>query len=101
MQAFIQTAPTRSFTNPNTSSSRQAVDNLSSPMAVIRVFNDTTGVVWVEEGQSTVTATVGNSVPVPPGYVEVLRTPFPSTHVAIVAASALTGTVYVTPGDGL
>lgn len=101
--AFIQTDATRVFATPGTTSTAQAVGGLTGATAAARVYNGTNQVVAVAFGLLGLTASLANgsmSVPIPPGGVEVFRTPLGVTHAAVVAAAASTGAVYVTPGDG-
>jgi hypothetical protein len=104
MPAFIQTAPTRRFAAPGVTSTRLPVANLNNHLASCRVFNDTNQIIGVAFGDSTVVANLtdntGLTVPVPVGALEALRMPAGVTHVAVIAAAASTGDVFVTPGDG-
>jgi hypothetical protein len=64
----------------------------------VRVFNSGAVIVFVEFGQSGVTASTSTSAPVAPGSVEIFSSPYP--YAAAITASS-TATVYFTPGEGI
>lgn len=94
-----------STVNINVSSSSQAVQLYNAPGPVsVRIENDGTATVWVEFGNSSVSASLTTSFPVPAGAVEVLRGENNSDrsplYVAAIAAGS-TGKIYFTPGRGI
>lgn len=54
---------------------------------------------FVEVDSSPVTATVANSMPIPPGGVAIIGAPY--QYVAAIASVASAGTLYITPGNGV
>jgi hypothetical protein len=105
MQPFIQTAPTRRFVTPGTTSARLPISVVGA-MASIRVYNGTNQIIGVAEGDNSIVASLADNhasgtTPIPPGSVEILRVPSGVTNVAVIAAAASTGDVFVSPGDGM
>lgn len=85
----------------------QAVTTTSATTAVVsdnykagsvRVYNSGPSTVFMKFGDSNVTVTVDNGVPVPSGAVEVYSL-LRITHIACITASG-TATIYFTPGEG-
>lgn len=67
---------------------------------IIRVYNAGSVAVFIEFGNSTVTASTTADTPIAPGSVESFHV-FPyETHVAAITASG-SATVYFSPGEGL
>jgi hypothetical protein len=82
-----------------TSSARVALA-INSGTFQVRVKNlDTTNAVFINFGDSTVTAAVATAIPVGPGETCGFSISG-STHVAAITAAA-TATVYFTPGNGV
>ena len=68
----------------------------------VRVMNNGTATVWINHGDSAVTAALATGLPVGPGVTEVLTCP-PSDgtlYIAAIAAAA-TGIIYFTPVTGI
>lgn len=66
---------------------------------VVRIYNAGSVAVFIEFGNSTVTASTTADMPIAPGSVESFHV-FPyETHVAGITASG-TATIYATPGHG-
>lgn len=76
---------------------RVAIATVAAPGAW-RVYNAGTVAVFIEDGNSAVTANTSGGMPLAPGATEVLT--LNGTHVAGITASG-TATVYFTPGDGI
>jgi hypothetical protein len=70
------------------------------PARSIRLHNSSEVTMFIAFGDSAVSATVAAGMPIPAGGVEVFDVPGGPTHVAAITASG-TGTLYVTPGQGL
>jgi hypothetical protein len=70
----------------------------------VRVMNNGTATVWINFGDSTVTASATTGIPVAPGATEVFTMPSNMDEVvaymAAIAAGA-TGIIYATPGAGI
>ena len=66
--------------------------------STVRVYNGTSVVVFIQFGDSTVTATTAN-MPIPAGGVEVFAIGSAITYIAGITASG-TGTLYATTGRG-
>lgn len=71
----------------------------------VRVVNNGSATVWIEFGDSTVTAALATGVPIGPGVIEVLTGSMLSAgsgdlYVAAIAAGA-TGSIYFTAGEGI
>lgn len=64
----------------------------------IRVVNTGSVTVFVEFGESGVTASLATSIPILAGSAEIFGCP--DEYVAAITASG-TGTVYFTPGEGM
>ncbi len=64
----------------------------------VRVYNSTTAIVFIQFGDSTVTATTAK-MPIPSGNTETFQIGPSVTHVAGITAS-VTGTLYCTTGVG-
>ena len=103
--AFSHSGPTRVFATPGTTSSAaQVVDGVAGGKGALRIHNGTNQIVGVSFGAGSAVASLAsgnNFIPVPAGGVSVVRVPLGTTHVAVIAAAASTGAVYVTPGFGL
>ena len=101
MRAF---SPSKITTNivVSAASQRVRVINRNSPVTV-RVVNNGISTVWLNFGDSTVTASLATSLPIGPGVHEVLTmSPGQNGDLYIAAiAAAATGTIYFTPGEGL
>jgi hypothetical protein len=88
------------------SSSSQRVQIVTGGCATVRVMNNGSATVWLEFGNSSVTASLTTGFPVGPGVTEVLTGSIigPATngdlYVAVIAAGS-TGKIYFTPGDGI
>jgi hypothetical protein len=65
----------------------------------MRLYNAGPSTVFVEQGNSSVVATVAASMPIPAGGVEVF-TFARATHLAAITGSG-TATLYATPGEGV
>lgn len=66
----------------------------------IRLYNEGTVTVFVEFGDSTVVATLANSMPIAPGTAECFQLQVSQTHVAGIVASG-TANLYATTGLGV
>jgi hypothetical protein len=93
--------------NIDVSSSNQRVQLASGGCErAIRVMNNGTATVWIEFGNSAVTAALASGIPIGPGGTEILTGSIigPDTngelYVAAIAAGS-TGKIYFTPGDGI
>lgn len=97
-------SPSKNTANISVSGSSQRVllDTRNGPMTV-RVMNNGTATVWIQGGDSTVTASTTTSLPVGPGVHEVLTfSPGQNGELWIAAiAAGATGTIYFTEGAGL
>lgn len=82
-----------------TATTASAAASLGSRPTAVRVYNASAQTVFIEFGNSAVTATVAASIPVPAGAVEVFEKG-EATHVATIVA-ATTGVLYFTPGTGV
>lgn len=67
---------------------------------VVRVYNTGSVPVFIEFGNSTVTASTTADAPIAPGSVEPFHVYPYETHVAAITASG-SATVYFSPGEGL
>lgn len=75
----------------------------------IRIFNAGDGIVFIEKGGSSVTATIptdggsAGSMPIAPGReTGITITPIEGvTHIAAICPSGETATLYITPGNGI
>lgn len=93
-----------STVNIDVSSSSQRVA-ISGEETEIRIMNDGTATVWLNFGDSTVTASVSSGFPVGAGVVEVLSTKKMNVNrsgmnIAAIAAGS-TGKIYFTRGVGI
>jgi len=89
--------------NINVSSSSQSVQVTDSLGPVqVRIMNNGTATVWINFGNSTVTAAVGSGVPIGPGVTEVLTgdTTGPGPLFVAAIAAGATGNIYFTSGRG-
>lgn len=80
------------------SSQRVAISN-----ANIRIMNNGSATVWVNFGDSSVTAATTTGFPIGPGVTEIISpnvNGIAAPYVAVIAAGA-TGKIYFTPGSGL
>ena len=93
---FTPLSPTKKI-SASSSSSRVALD-LPNVGRAIRVYNDLSEVVFIEFGDSTVTATTG-SLPIGPKATEPFECPQRASHVAAITASG-SGNIYFTEGQG-
>lgn len=75
---------------------RNATDNILT----VRVYNSGTVIVFIEFGDSTITATTTTSMPIPPGWSEPFRIHPNQTYCAGITSSG-TATVYFTVGEGM
>lgn len=66
---------------------------------VIRLYNAGTVAVFVNFGDSSVTAALATGIPIAPGSVETFRVDSTQVYVAGITASG-TATLYATPGYG-
>lgn len=85
-----------------TSSSRvQVLNGTYGPSSepVVRLYNAGSVIVFVNFGNSTVTAAVATGMPIAPGSVEAFAVDISQTHVAAIVLSG-TLTLYATPGVG-
>ena len=68
----------------------------------VEIMNNGTATVWINHGDSAVTAALATGKPIGPGVDMVLT--FPSSdgviYIAAIAAAA-TGKIYFTPGSGI
>jgi hypothetical protein len=96
MQPFRPVANGTLTLSATTSSSRVQVSAVAVPQEY-RIYNAGTVAVFIEDGNSAVTANTTADVPIAPGAIEVLT--LAGTHVAGITASG-TATIYITPGDG-
>lgn len=93
-----------STVNIDVSASSQRVAVPARVGGTFRIMNNGTATVWVEFGNSSVTASMTTGFPVAPGAIEVLRCQNTSDGSGIYAAAiaaAATGKIYFTPGDGI
>lgn len=101
MQAFIPSVA--STVNIDISGSSQRVLVSGSVTTQVRVMNNGSATVWINPGDSTVTAATTTGMPVGPGVTEIL-TLFSSDggpiYIAGIAAGS-TGKIYFTPGAGI
>lgn len=97
-------SPSRITANISVSASSQRVflDTRNGPVTV-RVMNDGTATVWIQGGDSTVTASTSTSLPIGPGVHEVMTfSPGQNGQLWIAAiAAGSTGSIYFTEGAGL
>lgn len=68
----------------------------------VRVYNNTGDTIYLVFGVGTTTATVTNGIPILNGTVEILRIPDDAgyTFFAAIPKSSVTGSVYLTVGEG-
>lgn len=66
----------------------------------VRVYNAGSATVFIEFGDSTVTAATTSGMPIPAGAVEVLSISGDAAPYVAVISTGVTGTIYFTPGDG-
>ncbi len=101
---FCPAGNTVRFAAPGTTSGAQAVPGLVSGFGVVRVFNSTNQIINIAFGESGIVASAvasaGNGVRIASSRTETITVPGGATHVAVVAAAASTGDVFVTPGFG-
>lgn len=103
MQSYSPFVPKAAGTvNIDVSASSQRVDlDTFVGEQQVRVMNDGTATVWINFGDSTVTAALATSMPVGPGVTEVITVRGGSAiNVAAIAAGS-TGKIYFTPGAGV
>jgi hypothetical protein len=88
--------------NINVSSSSQSValGNTGRGYTQIDIMNDGTATVWVNFGDSSVTAALATAKPIGAGANVVCTVGSGETYVAAIAAGS-TGKIYFTPGSGL
>lgn len=97
MNAFRPATAATVNISTSTSSARVQIAGAAS-FGSYRVHNAGTTTAFIAEGDVTVTAATTTGVPIPAGAIEVLS--FGNTHIAAILASG-TGTLYITPGDGI
>lgn len=81
-----------------TSTGRVQITDSSAGSSNIRIHNKGTEPVWIKFGDSTVTAVLGTSIPVPVGAIEIFGIGN-SKYVAAITSSG-TSALYATPGQG-
>ncbi len=96
------TPVTAGTVNIDVSGSSQRVSLALTNANQVRIYNDGTATVWIDFGDSTITASTTASMPFPAGAVEDVTPPNCGTtlYVAAIAAGA-TGKIYFTPGTGI
>jgi hypothetical protein len=89
--------------NIDVSSSSQRVLVAAQDVGLqVRIQNNGTATVWLNAGDSTVTAALASGFPVGPGVTEVLTFDASASGLYIAAiAAAATGKIYFTPGIGI
>jgi hypothetical protein len=92
--------PARAQTTKMAVSSTSARQALVAAYGQLRLWNPGPNTIYVEPGDSTVTANVNSSMPIPSGGMEII-TVSGWTHIAAIADSGMTGSLYLTPGDGV
>lgn len=82
-------------------SSQRTVLDTRGTKNQIRVANLGTDTVWIEFGDSAVTASMTTGIPIPAGRVEILSSnPTADLYVAVIAAGA-TGDIWFNIGEGI
>src|SRR5687767_2409353 len=71
----------------------------SSPIYDLRVYNNATGVAFVQWGGTAVVATTTTGYPIGPGVDTVIGMGAPCRGVSVIMGTG-TGNVYISPGDG-
>ena len=64
----------------------------------VRIFNSGTVTVFIEAGDSTITASASTGMPIAAGTVEIISAP--SGYIAAITSTG-TATLYFTPGEGI
>lgn len=67
----------------------------------VRVMNNGTATVWIAFGNSSVSTTLANGMPIGPGVTEVLTVKLDGDVYAAAIAAGSTGSIYFTPGVGI
>jgi hypothetical protein len=82
----------------STASGRVALGSVASEY---RLFANSTAPVWVEFGDSSVTAASTLSMPLQAAVAAVFRPSVHThTHLAVISVSTAAPTIYATPGEG-
>jgi len=101
-QYFTQFANTVAFANPTTSSSNTALSaaTFTGPAATLRIVNATDKTVFVKQGTDNTVAAAATSFPVASGQTAFMSADNTLRYVAVYAAAASSGSVYITLGIG-